>query len=204
MKIQVKINFTMLTMNSFLCPNNLRLSTSATFCSSGARLRATSKQYAGLDHYILAGSRTKRSGCSNYPYIENVGLAKKIIQHDGKATVMIVPDMLQRVSRAKFAIGNRSKTKIESAFSKGLPMLTEECLKSSDYYFEDGLRKVKPYFVVRGSRAKCEKPMPLLEYLLKYTIPKNVSAQQKIISQMITFNINMRPAKLEDTVTCKY
>ena len=83
-------------------------------------------------------------------------------------------------------------------------MLTEECLKSSNYYFEDGLRKVKPYFVVRGTRAKCEKPMPLMEYLLKYTIPKNVIIYQKIISQMATFNINMRPAKLEDIVTRKY
>ena len=50
----------------------------------------------------------------------------------------------------------------------------------------------------------CEKPMTLMEYLLKYTIPKSVSGQYKIISEMTTFNINMRPAKLEDTVTCKY
>ena len=37
---------------------------------------------------------------------------------------------------------------IEKAFYKARPSLSMECLKSSEYYFEDGLRKVRPYYQV--------------------------------------------------------
>ena len=39
--------------------------------------------------------------------------------------------------------GHQKANKLYHSFLRGLPNITKECIRSSEYYFENGLRKVR-------------------------------------------------------------
>lgn len=108
----------------------------------------------------LEGSKFAYLGNANLPYVNNVGLAEERLQHDGKYITTIYPCQVfnripLRLSNVKFDPPEKSPFRslnrmsmYKAAFLRGRPAITAECVASSQYYFEDGLRKVKPYYMV--------------------------------------------------------
>ena len=98
-----------------------------------------------------AGSKCQLIGSSYLPYVKNVGIASKRLQENGKEIVTVLPSMYySRMPKPyyniKFKNMKNNWTLFECEFFKARPAISMECLHSSEYYFEDGLRKVRPYY----------------------------------------------------------
>ena len=121
--------------------------------------------------YRKVGSESKLIGLSHLPLVENIGFAEKRLQHDGQEIATVYPIMYfskvpRRFANAPFV--HESKywcNKNHMAYYKARPSLSMECLNSSEYYFEDGLRKVRPYYQVREANVgELPHPMTLSEW----------------------------------------
>ena len=121
--------------------------------------------------YRKAGSESKLIGLSHLPLVENIGFAEKRLQHDGQEIATVYPIMYfskvpRRYANAPFVHeSNFWCNKNHMAYYKARPGLSMECLNSSEYYFEDGLRKVRPYYQVREANVgELPHPMTISEY----------------------------------------
>jgi len=110
-------------------------------------------------------------GNAHLPYVLGLGLVDRRVQHDGKATVLVFPKAIyrkggrRRVSNVPWPPPNepdladdkgpsiwsgkffRSKM-LPREFTRGLPTISEECVRGEKYFIEDGLRRVKPYYIL--------------------------------------------------------
>ena len=112
------------------------------------------------------GTRFEYIGNSFLPYVKNVGIAEKRLQHDGRCIVTVYPTMTVHKSPLQFKnyqpanseenpfLALKYADRYQFAYYKNRPKITEECVHSSEYYFEDGLRKVRPYYMVRECHVK--------------------------------------------------
>jgi len=111
-----------------------------------------------LKFYQNAGAKVVFDLTGHLPYIKGVGHYETLTHSDGKKTFMILPKMGFNRTRTRFPNkqwpskelrkknGLGFKTLEETGFSSGMSSISRECLNGPDYYFEDGLRKVEPYF----------------------------------------------------------
>ena len=173
-----------------------------------------------LSNFVQEGLKCELQGCQFLPYVKNVGIAEERLQHDGKSIVTVYPAMTfnrkpllfknyQPNSDDNFHPYARYKhaDRFTHAFLKSRPKITEECTKSSEYYFEDGLRKVRPYYMVREYRITgLRKPMTALEYNCKI-IPSggygNTKLKEKYIRLRFDSNCvyrNLKICKHDDMV----
>ena len=159
------------------------------------------------------GAKFEYIGNSFLPYVKNVGIAEKRLQHDGKSIVTVYPTMTVHRSPLKFPNYkpeipeenpfNKLKyaDRFQFAFFKSRPKITEECIHSSEYYFEDGLRKVRPYYMVRECSVRgLEKPMTALEFENKVIL--DISKDEKIRLKFGTNKVfkNLEICRPEDMV----
>ena len=108
--------------------------------------------------YQNFGSTVDFNLTGNLPYLKGCGPYETLSHEDGRQSFLILPKMqvnfkspqkfvnMQNPSeeiRSKTIRGHSWQT---SSFVKGMPQLTSECLSGPSYYFEDGYRKVRPYF----------------------------------------------------------
>ena len=117
--------------------------------------------------------------------IPNVGVGEKVIQQNGKAIVIIHPNMAAR--RKPLQLQFSSNPKIKSKLShllqriphegmemvKRRPSYSRECLEASEYYFEDGLRKVYPYFRVLETIVNKERAGVSIDEFIYLLAPTN-------------------------------
>jgi len=111
-----------------------------------------------LKFYQNAGSKVVFNLTGHLPYIKGVGHYETLNHSDDKRTFVILPKMhYNNRSKTRFvniqwppdkykknALGLQSVE--ERGFSSSLPPVSKDCLNGPEYYFEDGVRKVEPYF----------------------------------------------------------
>lgn len=127
---------------------------------------------AVLKYYQNAGAKVVFDLTGHLPHIKGLGHFDTLNTHDGRSTYVILPKMTTNRSRTRFPNVNwpvelqRSnglglKTREESAFRSGMPSVSKDCLNGPEYYFEDGLRKVQPYFdCIKSTITKRDFPGP--------------------------------------------
>ena len=162
------------------------------------------------------GAKAKLIGCANLPFIENVGIAEKRLQFDNRSIVTLYPST--HFSRSPKIMRNWKPAdeddtdnhpfkkyhlikKHHSQYLKARPSVTLEDLKNIEYYYEDGLRKVKPYFTVMEAVIKqTNYPLAMFDYLLNYVVPKIDHHKTNLRLKMNDYYINGRPAMSDDLV----
>lgn len=114
-----------------------------------------------IKFYQNAGSKVSFDLTGHLPYIKGLGPYETLTHADGRKTFVILPKMqFNNRSRTRFTniempagtprdikrkvLGKMSLE--ESAFASIMPPVTKECLNGPKYYFENGMRKVEPYF----------------------------------------------------------
>jgi len=121
-------------------------------------------------------------------YARNVGNFIVLPRRQGGVRLLVLPKMQLSKSHTRFENLNWSpellksnklglRSKEEKIFAAHRPTLCPEQVGGPDYYFEDGMRKVEPYFVTYRSEAKPNQfpgvEIPFREFLKKRfaTIP---------------------------------
>lgn len=101
------------------------------------------------------GEKVPLIGNSNLHYASRVGIVDRVKQDDGSVISLVYPKMIYRKKRLnlfniRFPEGEQSPwnvkditTGLPSEFSKGLRTISEECTFGAEYYFENGMRKVR-------------------------------------------------------------
>jgi len=112
---------------------------------------------AVLKYYQNAGAKVVFDLTGHLPHLKGVGHCETLTHPDGRSTRVILPKMNISRSRTRFTNikwppelhrknGLGLKTIEERGFRDGMPSVSRDCLNGPEYYFEDGLRKVEPYF----------------------------------------------------------
>ena len=108
--------------------------------------------------YRNAGSKIVFDLTGHLPYLKGVGPYETLDHADGASTLLILPKMQTNIKlKTRFpnlkwspsdfkrnALGQM--TWKESSFVSEMPPVSKECLNGPSYYFENGMRKVEPYF----------------------------------------------------------
>ena len=162
--------------------------------------------------YKEAGASCKLVGCSHLPKIKNVGFAEKRLQHDGKSILTIYPNMNYSSMPRQFlhfkpdpdTEVNPSEnllrgTPLLHSFYKSRSSIDQESIRLCRYYFEDGLRKVEPYYMCRSTRVKgLPEPMTFEAFMKRSIIDIHYQRLEHYLQHNLC-SVNFRPASA-DTV----
>ena len=78
-------------------------------------------------------------------------------------------------------------------------LFDRECTHISEYYFEDGLRKVKPYYhVLELSVPLLKEPITLRDYLLENVVFDVDIQRARFDLELEKFYVNLKPANCQD------
>jgi RluA family pseudouridine synthase len=158
----------------------------------------------------IEGSKCQMKAFNSFlPVVKNVGIAEKRLQHDGKSIVTVYPGTIFHRKPLRMHNFDCSSDENESnpfteinlygnlhhAFLRGRSSITHDCIHASNYYFEDGLRKVRPYYMVMETIIRnLDKPVTLQEYLYK-VIPSEKLSMVEMRLKLSSFHSNLRPCK---------
>ena len=120
--------------------------------------------------YQIYGSHVDFNLTGHLPYLKGCGPYEKIIDKDSKKTrYLILPKMQVNLNRPTRFVNHETKTDNMKKlikrgqdwqvrnFIKGMKPLNTECLSGPSYYFENGWRRVEPYFDCISSRVASDK-----------------------------------------------
>ena len=136
-------------------------------------------------------------------WLKNVGICEKRLQFDAKTLLNVYPAMpFRKVPRVFVNLEGDEKKHFKKLhaemkkFKERNFNITDECVKCSEYYFEDGLRKVWPYFCLRQTivRPKDQNNLSSLEEFLRHQVS---NFRHQCIEKMLQngrYCVNFKPA----------
>jgi len=113
-----------------------------------------------IEYYQFAGSKIEFNLTGHMSYKKGVGPQETLVHSDGRVSKVVIPKMhynskcKTRFPNLKWTVQDYKKRALgilpwkERSFTSQMPSVSKECLNGPNYYFEDGLRKVEPYFDV--------------------------------------------------------